>query len=258
MDKKLADHLWTARWAVKAGKPDVADAEITDALVHIGAESRQSVEDSDRPDDPMPEDFEAGFTEPIIRIVKGVRYKSSGAFRTPSGKFSGLVVHYTVSGRTEKSARAVVSYLASKGLGCMVMDEDGIIYVPEGFDVFRTATAHAGASAWNGQRNLNQYFAGMEICCWGRGSKVGPFRESKGEANIVAGKYQTYTDAQERALTDFILWARAKNPEFKLDNVVGHDEVRTAVGKRGDKQDPGASLSMTMPEYRAHLSRLGV
>ena len=38
MDKKLADHLWTARWAITNNKKEIAYDEVTKALVHIGAE----------------------------------------------------------------------------------------------------------------------------------------------------------------------------------------------------------------------------
>lgn len=209
----------------------------------------------DRPNAPMPDDYLKGIFEPEFVVVKGVRFSNRGAYLTPSGKFEGLVVHYTVSGRTASSARAVVSYLASKGYGCMVMDEDGKIYIPEGFDVFRSWGYHAGVSKWQGRSGVSDAYAGMEICCFGLNSKVGPFRESKGEANIIKGKYQTYTEAQEKALTNFILWARTKNTEFELSKVVGHDELRAEAGKRGDKQDPGASLSMTMPQYREFLAK---
>lgn len=254
MDKKLAEYLWTARWAVKSNKPDLAYEEITNALEHIGAEKpKAEVEEPDRPSNPVPDNYLKGIEEPEIVIVKGVKFKERGAYKTPSGKFSGLVVHYTVSGRKASSARAVVSWLASQGYGCMVMDEDGKIYIPEGFDIFRSWNYHAGVSKWGNASGVSNIFAGMEICCWGRNSKEGPYRESKGEANIIAGKYQTYTEAQEKSLTNFILWARTKNPEFKIENVVGHDELRTAAGKKGDKQDPGASLSMTMPSYRKHV-----
>lgn len=253
LDKKLADYLWTARWATKAGKPEVAYDEITKALVHIGAE-KSSPDPLDETDiGPIPEATEKVITPPEFVVVKGVRFRDRGAYRTPSGQFEGLVVHYTVSGRTAKSAIGVVNYLASQGYGCMVMDEDGKIYIPEGFDIFRSVGAHAGLSKWNGRTGLNSYYAGMEICNWGRGSKVGPFRVSKAEDNIIAGTYQTYTPEQEFALTNFILWAEQKNKEFKLSNVCGHDEARTAYGKPGDKQDPGGALSMTMPNYRKYL-----
>lgn len=253
MDKKLADILWTARWGIKNNKPDLAYDEVTKALVYIGAEQGAPEVEPDRPNNPMPEGYLKGIVEPEFIVVKGVRFKDRGAYKTSSGRFEGLVVHYTVSGRTASSARAVVSWLAQQGYGCMVMDEDGKIYIPEGFDVFRSWGYHAGVSKWKGRSSVSDAYAGMEICCWGKGSKVGPFRETKGESNMIAGKYQTYTEAQEKALTNFILWARSKNPEFDLQKVAGHDELRAEAGKKGDKQDPGASLSMTMPAYRAFL-----
>lgn len=260
--KKIMEHLWTARWYLTQ-KPDQIGSikdEVSKALILLGDKweeanhGRPKVEEErDRPNDPMPEDFMKGIEEPEFVVVKGARF-SSNQYQTPSKMFTGLVVHYTVSGRTAKNATGVVNYLESKGYGCMVMDEDGKIYIPEGFDVLRHWDDHAGVSKWGALSSLSKFFAGMEICCWGKDSKVGPFRESKGEANIVAGTYQQYSPAQEKALINFIMWARAKNPLFKLENVVGHDEVRAAAGKPGDKQDPGASLSMTMPELRKLLA----
>lgn len=195
-------------------------------------------------------------TEPEFVTVEGVRFKDRGHYQTQSGMFSGLTVHYTCSGRAPKNARGVVNWLAEQGYGCMVMDEDGKIYIPEGFDVFRSWGDHSGVSKWNGRSSVSDIFAGMEICCWGLNSSVGPYRESKGEANIIRGRYQQYTEEQEKALVNFILWALTKNPEFKIDNVAGHDELRAEAGKRGDKQDPGASLSMTMPAFRDYLKKL--
>lgn len=192
-------------------------------------------------------------TPPKLIVVKGVRYPFGGDYKTPTGMAEGLVVHYTVSGRTARHAENVVRYLASKSLGAPVMDENGIIYVPENFDVIRHWAPHAGVSKWGERSGLSQYYAGLEICSWGRGSKDGPLRTSEGVANIIAGSYQAFTDAQEKALFDFCLWMMAVNPSFKLENVVGHDEIRAAAGKPGDKQDPGASLSVTMPELRAAL-----
>lgn len=250
MDKKLADILWSARWATKEKKTDIAYNEITKALTHIGAIPGQTtIGEPERPTTPMPDNFMNGITEPEFVTVKGVKFDEF-RYKTPSGMFNGLIVHYTVSGRTASTARNVITYLASQGLGCMAMDEDGKIYIPENFDIFRDAAYHAGTSKWNGMTGVSQYFAGMEICCWGRGSKVGPLRTSQENENIIAGVYQEYTEAQEKSLINFILWARTKNPEFKIENIAGHDEVRAEAGRRGDKQDPGASLSMTMPQFR--------
>lgn len=94
-------------------------------------------------------------------------------------------------------------------------------------------------------------------------SKVGPYRTVKeSDGYIVAGKYQAYTQAQENALINFILWAKSKNPEFDFDYIAGHDELRKEAGIKGDKQDPGGSLSMSMPKFRnlikAKAEELGI
>lgn len=195
-----------------------------------------------------------GIHMPKIVEVPGISF-SKRVYRTAHKTFEGMVLHYTVSDRTAKSAKAVLNWLSKKGLMCMVMDGDGIIYIPKGFDIFRHYGAHAGSSGWDGDNGLNDEYAGMEVCCWGKGSKKGPFRTSKGEANIIAGTYQQYTAKQESEYTNFIMYCKFMNPNFDLNKNVGHDEARDYVGKRGHKQDPGASLSMTMPKYRKMLNR---
>jgi N-acetyl-anhydromuramyl-L-alanine amidase AmpD len=204
-----------------------------------------------------PSDFLDGYAstnniiEPTFVILPEIEFVNRGNYSTVSGKFKGLTVHYTVSGRSSKNARSVVEYLKSRGFGCMVMDEDGIIYIPKNFDIFKSWGYHSGVSKWKGIKNVSDHFAGMEICCWGRGSSVGPIREvNETEGYVIAGKYQEYTKAQEKSLINFILWAKSKNSEFDLDYVVGHDELRKEAGLKGDKQDPGGSLSMTMPDLR--------
>lgn len=221
----------------------------------------EAVEDSLLPPEGISEP--AGFSEPVFVIVNGTTFKDMGNYETPSGKFKGLTVHYTVSGRTAATAKNMVQYLATKGFGCMVMDEDGKIYIPENFDVIKDWGYHSGVSKWKDIKNVSNYFAGIEICCWGKGASVGPFRDvTTAEGYIVAGKYQQYTEAQENALINFILWAKSQNKEFDLDYVAGHDELRKEAGKLGDKQDPGGSLSMTMPALRslvkAKATELGI
>jgi N-acetyl-anhydromuramyl-L-alanine amidase AmpD len=253
--KELLNHLWTARWYLNRNDAKNALPEVSKVIDLL--EGKTVEEEKDRPSNPMPSDFGSGFTEPEFVTVKGVKFQARGNYQTASGTFEGLVVHYTVSNRTQASARAVVSWLASQNLGCMVMDEDGKIYIPEGFDVLKHWGHHAGTSKWGNRTSVSKYFAGMEICGWGLNSKVGPYREAKkGDGYIVAGKYQAFTEAQEKSLVNFILWAKHHNKAFNLDNVVGHDELRKEAGKLGDKQDPGASLSMTMPKFREHLKSL--
>ena len=52
---------------------------------------------------------QANADTPIFKIVKGVKYKDRGNYNTDSGMFSGLVVHYTVSGN---APTGVVNWLA--------------------------------------------------------------------------------------------------------------------------------------------------
>lgn len=201
----------------------------------------------------LPELPGASVITPLFKLVKGVKYKDRGNYNTDSGMFSGLTVHYTVSGN---APTGVVNWLAEQGYGCMVMDFDGVIYIPEDFDVLKSWGYHAGVSKWNGRSSVSDVFCGLEICNWGLNSKVGPFRTVTTEQGyVVAGTYQQYTEAQEKSLINFCLWAKKHNPEFSFDNVVGHDELRREAGKPGDKQDPGGSLSITMPTLRELLKK---
>lgn len=195
-----------------------------------------------------------GYDKPDLVVVKGVRFKTQGNYRTPSGNAKGLVVHYTVSGSSETSARGVLKYLANRGLGCMVMDRNGTIYLAENVDLDKTVAWHAGTSGWKGVSGISRYCMGMEICSWGRLDHTtkprvfSSIRSSGNVDNIRSGEYESYTAEQEKALTDFILWQLDVNPEFDLDWVVGHDEIAP-----NRKTDPGASLSMSMPAYRKWL-----
>lgn len=215
----------------------------------------EAVKDDMTPE--LPVEIDMGFTEPIFKILKGVKYKNRGNYKTASGMFSGLVVHYTVSGN---APTGVVNWLASQGYGCMVMDYDGVIYVPEDFDVLKSWGYHAGVSKWNGRSSVSDVFCGIEICSWGRNPpasvpesqiRTGVATEENGY--IVSGRYQKYTEAQEKSLINFCLWAKKHNPEFDFSNVCGHDQLRANAGKKGDKADPGFSLSMSLPELQSLL-----
>lgn len=199
----------------------------------------------------LPDKIDLGFTEPVFKILKGVKYKNRGNYKTDSGMFSGLVVHYTVSGN---APTGVVNWLASQGYGCMVIDYDGVIYIPEDFDVLKSWGYHAGVSRWNNRSSVSDVFCGLEICNWGLNSKVGPFRTVTTEQGyVVAGTYQQYTEAQEKSLINFCLWAKKHNPEFSFDNVCSHDELRREAGRTGDKADCGGSLSMPTFKLRELL-----
>lgn len=202
-----------------------------------------------------PERIGEKYPKPDFVVVKGTKYKTHGKYRTKTRNAKGLVVHYTVSGGSSNSAVSILKYLARKGYGAMVLDEDGTIYVPENFNFQTDVAWHAGKSAYKDLNGMSRYLMGMEICNWGRLTKsskkrVTKMRASEGVANVVAGEYEPYTAAQEEALIDFCLWQKQVNPEFDFDFVVGHDEVCVPKGR---KTDPGASLSMTMPKFRLLL-----
>lgn len=263
-DNELAEFLWTARWAISNKKMELAYEEVTRALIHIGAEKTETHApppgDDMTPPIKLPE-----IKQPEFITVKGCKFNNRGHYETPSGMFEGLTIHYTVSNRTAASAQAVVRWLASQGYMCMVMDEDGKIYTPEGFDVLRHWGYHSGVSKWQGVSSVSNRFAGMEICCWGRNpdSSIKDVRTvTTAQGYIVAGKYQMYTEKQVASLTNFILWALTVNKQFKIEKIAGHDELRKEAGKLGDKQDPGGSLPMPMAEYRKFLtkeaSKLGI
>jgi hypothetical protein len=197
-----------------------------------------------------------GIVEPTVVVVKGVKFKDRGDYKTPSGKFKGMTVHYAVSGKKASSARGIINYLASQGFGCAAMDEDGIIYVPENFDMFRTWGYHSGVSKWKGRSSVSDVNFGLEMCSWGRNPpssvpKSDTRTVTTAQGYIVAGTYEKYTEKQEASLINLILWFKKNNKEFDLDYIAGHDELRKEAGKLGDKQDPGGSLSLTMPQLRA-------
>jgi hypothetical protein len=247
--------LYTARWTankIKSISTDEKVDRLADDLIQMISDLlAEPVPDEAKPQQPDRPNIEP--TDPVFKVVKGKKFTSRGKYSTKSGMFSGLTIHYTVSGN---APTGVVGWLADQGYGCMVMDYDGVIWIPEGFDVLQHWGHHSGVSKWNGRSSVSDVFAGMEICCWGLSSKVGPFRTvTTKEGYVVAGKYQAYTEAQEKSLINFCMWAKKHNPEFSLDNVVGHDELRKEAGKLGDKQDPGGSLSMPMTKFRELLKK---
>jgi len=125
--------------------------------------------------------------------------------------------------------------------------------------------------------NLDNQLVGIEVCAAGIVKKHGntykpdDWNETFTEAEVrysdkveniqQAGFYHRFNDVQERELTKLLLWLHSNNPTvFKLEQVFGHDEIATIApqGQPGDKtlgrkQDPGASLSVYMKDYRRQL-----
>jgi N-acetylmuramoyl-L-alanine amidase len=256
MNKETLNHLYSARWAISRAMEGLVD-KIDYAIEELQKAKDTFISEPDRPSvtPEIIEEIQNPYIAPIIVQEPTVKYKTHGNYKTKTGNAKGVVVHYTVSGNNPVS---VMQSLAGRGLGCPVMDHFGVIHNAKDFDIQKDVAWHAGESKWQGVSGISQYCIGLEICNWGRlDKKTDPYvkevneRSSKGFQNIVEGKYEQYTLAQEQALINFCLWQLKVNPEFSIDWVVGHDEIAP-----GRKFDPGASLSMSMPQFREKLKAL--
>lgn len=185
--------------------------------------------------------------------------KARGTYR--KGYPEGAVVHFT-AGRRKDGAPAI-AYGREQGHAYFVIDAEGEIFQAIPLNKWGY---HAGTSSWPKLgSSVSQFLVGIEIMAAGQvkkrpdGSFVTWFgqiipksevRYSKKRENIQEGFYQVYTAAQEASLEAMILWLKRNNPNvFDLNLVLGHDEVSP-----GRKNDPGAALSCTMPEFRKKLT----
>lgn len=231
------------------------------ALLAIKGEIDLSPEPAERPKsapslDPKPTLKPTKGWQPKVVVHNDIQFSKRGTFKTPNGTPDGAVVHYTVSGKSAKSAESVLRSLASRGLGCPVVDGEGIIHVPKGFNWETDIGYHAGKSEWRGKSSVSNTKIGFEMCCWGSGAisaKVPADQIRKGLANNGSksiDSYEKFTPAQEEFLVNVMVYLKNKYPSFSYDEVCGHDECAIPLGR---KNDPGASLSVSMPQFRALL-----
>lgn len=191
--------------------------------------------------------------------VRDPQYQMKTRGKRPKGYPQGLVVHFTAGSSAESS----LSWGRDQGLAFWMIAKDGKTYQTHSLD---TWGYHAGKSSYRGiEGTVSDELLGVEIDCagmltpkagkyvswFGRQVTESNVRFSEGKANQVRGHYEKFTTKQEEALIELCLWLKRNNPKvFSFDLVVGHDEVSP-----GRKNDPGASLSMTMPEFRALLKQ---
>ena len=192
-----------------------------------------------------------------------IEVKTHGKYKTKSGKPRGAVVHFTSGNYGEpQDALNTLSSMVDRGLGALVLDRDGTFYRAKNHDQNKV-TYHAGISRWKDVESLSFYCVGIEVVSAGKLDKDGrswfgttiPIEDRRyvpQRDNIEAGVYHTFTAAQELSLRNFMLWQRLLNQDFMFSWVVGHDEIARPKGRRND---PGGSLSSSMPEFRAHLFR---
>lgn len=180
----------------------------------------------------------------------------------------GAVVHFT-AGRdgAEKTIRGGIK----NGYTFWCIQRDGLLVCAHDADKWGY---HAGESAWDKVIKGIRYFLsgsvsddliGIEINAAGRVTAQGAkfktwfntllepsdVRYTPGKDNQQKGFYHRFTEAQEKTLVETLFWLKDQNPNaFSFDYVLGHDEVSP---KR--KNDPGAALSRTMPEFREFLRK---
>lgn len=193
--------------------------------------------------------------------TSGPQMKARGSYE--KGYPIGAVIHFT-AGRdeSEDDARGSLEWGLNEGYAFFVIGPTGKVYQRLPLNKWGY---HAGTSSWPGLgSSLSDKLVGIEVACAGRldsnrkswFGKTYPesqCRTVSSKQNIQGGTYKKYTEAQERALIDLLMWLKQNNPSvFSLDFVLGHDSIAPSR-----KNDPGGSLSMTIPELQMLLkSRL--
>lgn len=189
------------------------------------------------------------------------KMKSRGQY--PKKWPMGAVIHYT-AGRYENGLQDALSTQAwgvEQGYSFFVISSSGEILQSAPLDSWGY---HAGQSSYPGLGDsVSSKLVGIEVCSPGRVEKVkGGYkpwfnaiypktdvRDVSEWSGVESGSYVKFTELQEQALVDLILYLKRGNPDvFSLDYVLGHYEVSPSR-----KADPGGSLSMPMSVFRELL-----
>lgn len=174
------------------------------------------------------------------------------SFTYPKGYPHGAVVHFTAGrDKTEQEALDSYNWGCDSGFTFFVIGPTGKLY--QGFPLNKGG-AHAGQSYWPGLGSgVSSKLVGIEVACAGKLDKNGKswFGVTYPKEEIRNG-FKKYTPEQEESLIKLLVWLKKNCPEvFDVQYIVGHNEVSP-----GRKDDPGYSLSMTMPELREKIKLL--
>jgi N-acetylmuramoyl-L-alanine amidase len=150
-----------------------------------------------------------------------------------------LVIHFT-SGATAESSIEFWRTPAAKGASAhIVIDRNGTVYQCRPFNV---TCGHAGVSRWQQFSNLNSCSIGIELANAGdderltkRWSQFPPV-EARHKNGGTLKKWEAYPIAQLNACEEV---AKALVARYKLDDVVGHDDIAPSR-----KVDPGPAFPM--------------
>lgn len=192
----------------------------------------------------------------------GPKMRTHGNFKNNYPEY--VVIHFT-AGRSlkgDKDSINCINYGIEQGYAYFCLSRIGTLYQTHSLGEYGW---HAGKSEFRGLKGMSQRSIGIEINCAGRVTKNNGYYKTwfgeylpeaeirelkKAQDNSPAGFYHRYTIEQEKTLLDFLMWLKWNNTDFDFDNVVGHNEIAIPAGR---KDDPGGSLSMSMPEYREFL-----
>lgn len=218
-------------------------------------------------------EFEDGYPEGLVVHWPSGWMLPKGVFSSVFPLINPLRILYNMSGKgiyagkeSERIARKYAIQTAQgaedRGHCYLVMDVFGKIYQSRPIN---KGGYHAGKSYWKGiGYNVSRKLIGIEIENPGSLKKKGDkyltwFGQEIPERLVRLDEkgrpYCMYTADQESALETFCIWLYNNSPKknkekiLKIKNIVGHDEVAP-----NRKDDPGASLSMTMENFRKMLT----
>lgn len=252
----MKNDLYTLRWYLKHWSSDSKAASLRLISKMLGETEPQERDDFFLPSIKQTNSRKLWYPDAMTDFTAS---KTRGKY--PSGGPEGAIIHWT-AGRPAQTLDQALSYQAKQGYTYFAIDAEG--NVGQNFSLDRWGY-HAGKSRFGKLGNyVSNRVVGIEVICPGMlDSRRTPWydrtesydrdltRDSLRNQNISPGIYYQFTKAQENALTQLIIWLWSNFDCFDLGYVLGHDEVSP-----GRKVDPGASLSMTMPEYRKSLRML--